>query len=214
MKRMWLFLVKWLLYSNLVDRHKFLGPWPIGTVFAQLLYITINIFCLVFRVSSISEAGLRAGRFTLINMIPLFVPYFSFAAAFFGASLRTYKRMHRSSGIMSFTFGILHTLIMISRSKSLSLTSRRGLFAFIVRYLCSLHHQAKPTSRDYARCSSFSYFRINCFVGLPTKCFFGFTRSWQEPSLAAFGSTYRQHLFLGCIYILALGSFLPLLLSI
>lgn len=103
MNRMWLFLVKWLFYSNLIDRHKFLGPWPIGTVLAQVVYITVNIFCMVFRVSSISEAGLRAGRFTLINMIMLFVPYFSFATDLFGTSLHAYKCVHRSSGIMTFT---------------------------------------------------------------------------------------------------------------
>src|SRR5258705_6552614 len=98
-----LFTSKHLTYPYLIRRHQFLGPWSPADGLVQLVYITVNVFCFSFRVSTISEAGLRAGTLSLINTIPLFAgPHLSFLADLLGVSLRTYRHVHRSTGLMSF----------------------------------------------------------------------------------------------------------------
>lgn len=43
-----------------------------GIIQERLYYIALNVFCLAFRVPTLSKAGLRAGNLSLANMIPLF----------------------------------------------------------------------------------------------------------------------------------------------
>ena len=134
--KLWLLLMKVLFYSNLVSRHRLLGPWRNIDVTTQLIYIAINAFCFSFRLASTPQAGLRAARLSLINMILLFLgPHFSFLADYLGVTLRTYKYMHRSSGIMSSAFIVLHTLISIANKAPFPLDDQENLYAVIVSFI-------------------------------------------------------------------------------
>jgi len=83
---------KYLTYPHPIHRYSFLGPWSPADGLVQLIYLTANVFCFSFRVSTISEAGLRAGTLSVINTIPLFAgPHLSFLADQLGVSLRTYR---------------------------------------------------------------------------------------------------------------------------
>jgi hypothetical protein len=129
-----LFMSKHLLYPYLLGRHRLLGPWSRADILIQLTYITVNLFCLSFRTLNISEASLRAGSLSLINMTPLFAgPHLGFLADLFGFSLDTYRLLHRSAGLMSFACILFHVLVVVANRISFSLAVPEHLYGLIVR---------------------------------------------------------------------------------
>jgi hypothetical protein len=122
--REWISLLtsKYLTYPYFLNRHRLLGPWSGTDVLVQLIYIAINVFCLSFRVSTISKAGLQAGNLSLVNMIPLFAgAHLSFLADLLGFPLDAYRRVHRSAGSMTFALILFHILIVVINRTSFSL---------------------------------------------------------------------------------------------
>ena len=92
--KLWLLFMKVLFYSNLISRHRLLGPWRNVDVTTQLIYIAINAFCFSFRLASTPQAGLRAARLSLINMILLFLgPHFSFLASRDRVGFRVWRNL-------------------------------------------------------------------------------------------------------------------------
>lgn len=51
-------MCKHLTYPYVLRRHRLFGPWTRAGVLVHLVYITVNLFCLGYRVSKISQAGL------------------------------------------------------------------------------------------------------------------------------------------------------------
>lgn len=108
-------LQKNILDLRLLPRHRFFGPWTFAQVAMQLLYLTANLFCIMFRVSDTNEAATRAGQLSLINMAPAYFGFHtSFASDLLGISLSTYRILHASTGCMSVLLGLIHALIHVS----------------------------------------------------------------------------------------------------
>lgn len=126
------FTFKHLIYPYLLNRHRFFGPWTRASVLVQLTYMTLNVFCVTFQVSTVSQAGLRAGTLSLINMIPLFAgPHHSFLADLLCVSLNAYRSVHCSAGLMSFVLALFHVLASVSLA-SFSLAKGQYLFELLV----------------------------------------------------------------------------------
>lgn len=69
---------KHMIYRCVLHRHRLLGPWSQAGVLLQLIYIAENIACLSLglsqnsgQISTFSQAGLRAGTLSTINLIAL-----------------------------------------------------------------------------------------------------------------------------------------------
>lgn len=120
-KTVYLQASQYLIYPQLIYRHRFLGPWSWADVLLQLSYIGVNIFCTGFNAPSVHAASLRAADLSLINLIPAFAgPHLSFLADILGLSLTTYRRVHRSFGVTScFLLGFHVFTIIASRISSL-----------------------------------------------------------------------------------------------
>jgi len=130
------FMSKHLAYTYLLRRHRFLGPWTRAEVLIQAIYMTTNLFCLFFRVSKLSQASLRAGKLSLINMIPLLAgPHLSFLADILGVSVTSYRSVHRSGGLVSFTLGLCHVIMTAIGGGASNLISDQHLFELIVSLL-------------------------------------------------------------------------------
>lgn len=113
--RLVLYTVKHYMYPYVLSRHRFLGPWTRASVLLQLVYITLNVVCITVHVSTVRQAGLRAGTLSLINMVPLFAGlHHGFLGDLFGISLDVYRRIHRSAGLMSFFLALFHVLTSYS----------------------------------------------------------------------------------------------------
>jgi len=127
---------RYLLYRNLIGRHRFLGPWTFADVIIQLLYIVINSFCLSFRLPNIARfatAGIRAGNLSLLTLSLLFLgPHLSFLADVIGVSLSTFRRIHRSAGLMSLGLVLVHTLAIFTSRTTFALRSTQNKFGIVV----------------------------------------------------------------------------------
>ena len=120
------YVLKYFTYPHVLRRYRFLGPWSPLTVTIHLIYITVNIYCLIFRKSSILEIANRAGTLSLINsFLPFAGPSLSFLADLTGMSIATYKLIHRSTGLMSFSLALFHALTMVK-------IQTRDLFGLLV----------------------------------------------------------------------------------
>ena len=124
---------KYLIYRNVLYRHRFLGPWSRAGVLVQLIYIAGNICCLKFWNTTISQAGLRAGTLAVINLMPVFAgPHLSTLADLLGVSLSMFRQIHRSAGVTAVALAIFHVLVMVTSQPSFSLDLPQNLFAVIV----------------------------------------------------------------------------------
>ena len=148
----WKYLIsKYLTHPHLLHRHRLLGLWTIGPwtpaeILSQALYLTVNLFCLCFRASSISIAGVRARNLALVNLIPVSAgPHLSFLADVLGVSLSTYKTMHRSAGLMSSALTLVHVLTAVANREPFSLTELPHLFGLIVAYFHSQSYEPRLT---------------------------------------------------------------------
>lgn len=143
-KHISMFTSKYLTYPYLLHRHRFIGPWSRAEFLTQAVYVTVNTFCLNFRVSDVAKVGIRAGTLSLVNMIPLFAgPSFSFLADRLGVPLKIYRYAHHSAGFMTFTLVLIHILSVVSRPGSFPLGQPQHLFAVIVsrlEYRVFLYH--------------------------------------------------------------------------
>lgn len=132
---------KYLTYPYLLRRHHVpclwtIGPWTPADILIQAVYATVNLFCLCFRASSMSEAGVRARNLALINLVPVSAgPHLSFLAEVLGVSLSTYKLLHRSAGLMSSALTLSHVLTAVSSRASFSLVESTHLFGVVVEYV-------------------------------------------------------------------------------
>lgn len=72
----------------------------------------VNIFCFSFRASTISQASLRAGTLSVINLAPLYaIPRLGALADLLGMALSTLRQIHPSAGVMAVLLAVFHVLV-------------------------------------------------------------------------------------------------------
>ena len=127
-------MTKHLVYPYILNRHALIGPWSAADVLLQVVYLTVNLFCISFRVANLSQAGLRAGTLSLINLCPLFSgPHLDFVADLLGLSLKGYRRVHRSAAFVAFALAIFHVLVVAATKSSTFRVESLHPFVIIVR---------------------------------------------------------------------------------
>jgi hypothetical protein len=201
-----LWTYKHFVYPQCLRRHRYLGPWSRADVLLQLIYIAVHVVCLRVKVSSISEAGLRAANLSLINLIPLFSgPSFNVLTDLLGISLGMFRRFHRLAGVMSFVLLVFHVITVLASRTSFSLHVPENLWGLIVSFnpfyrILTIFNSAREDRRyvfSYSLClfsacyhtksSSARIKHWQCFLPIP----FGVT--WHRSrSFPAYISTYLQ----------------------
>ena len=131
------YFISYLNYLYLVRRRRYIGSWTLVVFLIQLTYITLNVFCLSFRILSILEAATRAGTLSLINFLPPFAgSHLSFLINITSTPLYIYRLIHRSIRLMSFFLALLHILVSVTYG-SFSLEISKNLFGLVVCFLPS-----------------------------------------------------------------------------
>ena len=149
---------RYLTYLLVVQRHRLLGPWSPADVLLQLLYISLNVFCITFCVTSFDEAGDMVGTLAIMNMAPLFFGlHLSFLPDLLGLSLSNYRRIHRSAGIMSFVLLALHTLAAVHHDPTYPLHVPGNLYLLIVSHIVT---SANTSLTDWQGISTLSFLMV------------------------------------------------------
>ncbi len=131
---------KHMIYRYVLHRHRLLDPWSRAGVLLHLMYIAGNITCLSLglshtnvQISTFSQAGLRAGILSVVNLIPLFAgPHLDLLADLLGLNLNTVRQIHRSIGVMTVLLVVFHVMVAVASRSSFALGLPRNLFAVIV----------------------------------------------------------------------------------
>jgi hypothetical protein len=122
-----------LVFPQLLRRSRYLGPWSPADVLVHVCYVAANSCCVGFRAASLSEAGLRAARLSLINMAPAFAgPHLSFLADVLGVSLGTFRRIHRSAGSVSVLLLAFHVAMVVVAKTPFPLQVTQNMWALVV----------------------------------------------------------------------------------
>jgi hypothetical protein len=129
-----LIISKYLIYPNLLDRHRLIGPWTYASALLCLAYAVTNVFIVAFRTDSVASAERRAGTLSLINMSFLFLTtHLSLLANALGVSLAVCQRMHRVVGWMTIILLAFHvTLVTSAQKDAVSLREESNVTALIV----------------------------------------------------------------------------------
>jgi len=166
-------MFKHFTYSYFLHRYRLLSSWTRSDALIQLIYIALSAFCLDFRVFTLSKANFWARNLSLINTILLFVnSYLNFLIDMLDSRLSTYRRVHRSTNLMSFALLLFHILIVAIRRTSFSLRVLEHLYEMIV---CSCRRSRYVTliaCRQNCRCVCSCYSFILLCVNSFTKSFF------------------------------------------
>jgi hypothetical protein len=140
--------VKHLVHHNVLNRHRFLGPWSRFSILLHFVYIAGNAACLGVGASQVDSSasvllhvGLQAGSLALVNLIPLYAgPQLDFLADILSVSRRTIQQMHRSIAAMVMMLTTFHTVVILATKQSFPLVRVQNLSAVLVgdRFSASL----------------------------------------------------------------------------
>lgn len=128
------FVSRHIAYPYVLGRHQFWGPWTRASVLFHAIYLTVNLFLLFFKSTSISIAGRRAGTLSLINMVFLLASWhLSYLADLLGIYLKMCRRIHRAAGYMVIALLAFHVGVMLQSQGPGSLENdTQRLFTIIV----------------------------------------------------------------------------------
>uniref|UniRef100_A0A093XY46 Respiratory burst oxidase like protein D n=1 Tax=Talaromyces marneffei PM1 TaxID=1077442 RepID=A0A093XY46_TALMA len=133
-RRPWFFFLKHFVYSFVLKRNAFIGSISRSEFIAQLIYWGGTATCNLFRVTTTSTAGTRAGELAVANLALLILgKRFELLSDLLGIQSSTYRRMHQTVGLMTFLQSLVHVLLNIKRGLSLkSSFELYGLLYFLL----------------------------------------------------------------------------------
>lgn len=133
-RRPWFFFLKHFVYSFVFKRNAIIGSISRSEFFTQLIYWGGTATCNLFRVTTTSTAGTRAGELAVVNFALLILgKRFELLSDLLGIQSRTYRRMHQTVGVMTFLQSSVHVFLNIKRA--LFLKSSFELYGLLVSYL-------------------------------------------------------------------------------
>lgn len=126
-------LYKHVLLSVIVQRHRFLESWTQAHVSSQLIYSMMNILCLIFQASNVTQVSVCAEHLSLINMMSIYFEcHLSFICDILDLFLSTYHDFHASTEIMSALFALLHVIIYVISTSSHFLDESTSMYELMM----------------------------------------------------------------------------------
>jgi len=114
--------VKYFLYSLVLERYRFIKFLTRVDLFYYILYIIVNIFCNIFRISSIANISTCTKNLFLINVILSYLAYYlNFISDMLNLSLQIYRIIYITIEIILVTLELIYTNIKIAKILKLKL---------------------------------------------------------------------------------------------
>ena len=124
---------KQLLYRYVLNRHALIGPWTLAFVLTQTAFFAVNVFCVCFESSDMSQMGLRAGSLASINLGLLVAAFQSDRISHaLGWSLTVSQEIHRSMGMVACVLATVHGVIAVAKDRSILSSLPQHPFLLIV----------------------------------------------------------------------------------
>lgn len=121
------------IYTTFISEGRLFSSWSRASIVVLLFYFLVNCLCIIFPISSLNEASIRAANLALINMVLLYAgPCFSFLADILHIPLRSYERLHSCAGLLVWLLGIFHTIVLFCTKGMPLLDNNENKWALIV----------------------------------------------------------------------------------
>ena len=115
--RILFWLAKHVVYPIVIRRTRFFPPITRLFVLLTLLHWAGTLACNLVNITSLAQAGQRAGLLSVINLAPVLMFWsLGSAATWTGLSIRTIQLVHGSFGTMALFQGIAHIVIQLTHS--------------------------------------------------------------------------------------------------
>ncbi|PWI65015.1 hypothetical protein PCL_08374 [Purpureocillium lilacinum] len=118
--------------------HDIVRLWPLKHMLILALYWGANFSCLFIFFTNLKDAGKRAGRLSLVNLIVLYAgPHLSVLADIVGLAIPTYRRLHASVAATSFCMAAFHVVVAIINRIDPLLSTSKSSFGLIATNNCA-----------------------------------------------------------------------------
>ena len=116
-------------------RHRLLRSWNLVDILFQLLYISFNVFYVIFRIILFDEIKNKMKILSIINMASLFFDlHLNFLIDFLNLAFFNYRRIHYFARIAFFAFIALHIFAVVDHNLIYFLRVFENLYLLIVNY--------------------------------------------------------------------------------
>lgn len=123
-------------------RHDIVRLWPLKHILILALYWGANFSSLFIFFAGLQDAGKRAGRLSLINLLVLYAgPHLSVLADIVGLAIPTYRRLHASVAATAFSMAVFHVVVASIKHVDPLLSSSKSAFGLIVSLQYQLPRQ-------------------------------------------------------------------------
>jgi hypothetical protein len=127
-----IWILKHLVNAVFIRRSNLFPPITRWFVLLTLLYWLGTAACNVFGVSSLADAGNRAGQLSVVNFVPLLlVNRLAFGADLLGLPRRTFHLIHGSIGFMTILQTLIH-LIGVLNQRPFDPGNQQQLYGLLV----------------------------------------------------------------------------------
>ena len=138
-------ILRHIVRHFILQRHRLVGPWSLRGFILRCIYILTNIFCSIYRIRLVVEAGKRTGIILLINLMPLyFGPHLDLLAELLGVSLYDLHTIHGSAAVASVLLSAAYALFSVFGGQWNALAWFPRPYALIVRLI---HHSRRALLR-------------------------------------------------------------------
>ncbi|KAK4075197.1 hypothetical protein Purlil1_12761 [Purpureocillium lilacinum] len=129
-------------------RHDIVRLWPLKHILMLALYWGANFSCLFIFFAGLQDAGKRAGRLSLINLLVLYAgPHLSVLADIVGLAIPTYRRLHSSVAATSFFMAVFHVVVASIKHVDPLLSTSKSAFGLISHPFAVVSWEAGPVDR-------------------------------------------------------------------
>ena len=144
------FFLKHFVYSFILKRTRLFGPFSRYAFATQIIYWAGTAVCNIFRVTTASAAGTRAGELAVVNFAVLLLGgKFEFLSDLLGVRVNTYRQVHQTVSIMTCLQSLIH--IVLNTRHDISLGNPLYLFGILVSSSNPSIHQESNLSTGISR---------------------------------------------------------------
>lgn len=125
---------KYVVYPPLFDTTYTWAQCSRLSLLCRVLYVTGNVFCLLFRSPTTAKVGRQAGILAVINTLPLYLgAHHASTADWLGLTRPTFRSLHRDLALMAVAMGVIHSAIMLTSGVSFAWNNREHFYGALVR---------------------------------------------------------------------------------
>lgn len=116
------FILKRLVYPHTFRRLRFIGAITRSKMLMGILYVSVNILCIIIPRASSAEISSRAATMSTINLIPLLCgPRLMLMSQLLGVSLRAHFGFHTWVATTAMVQALLHIVISVTSRQPVKL---------------------------------------------------------------------------------------------